>query len=90
MCKGVDGLNNRYIVLGNLSNIEYMLKMILIFKGNNNNNMDSNACEILDKLLPLKEYKEQQIKNYHAVLEFFILLTKCQHIILEESLCNPN
>ena len=73
-------------MLGTLSDIEYMLKRILSFKGKNDNNMDTNAYHIFDKLLPLKKYKSQQLKKYYSVLDFFILHTKCQHITLEESL----
>ena len=87
--KDADGQNNKYIVLGTLHDIEYMLRRILSFQGNNNNKVDPDAYHMFDKLLTLKEYKSLQLNNYHSVLDFFILPTKCQHIVLEELLCNP-
>ena len=87
--EGAEGKDNRYIALGDLSDIEYMLIRILKFNGYSADSKRSEAYDIFNKLISLEEFKVQQLENYHSVLDFFVLPKQCQHITLEENLCNP-
>ena len=43
----------------------------------------SEARDIFNKLIPLEDCKVDQQRNYHSVVDFFILPDQYQHITLE-------
>ena len=80
------GSDNKYFVLGTLNDMEYIIKRILEYNGDDLLQDDYNS---FNTIITLDDFKQQKLHDYHEVLEFFLFLTKCQHIILEEKLSNP-
>ena len=89
--KNANGTEDFYTVFANLTSIEYMLKRILStshYDKIKKKNIDS--YDIFQNMKSIKDNQLKQLNDFHEILYFFILPNKCQHLILEDKLGNPN